>query len=603
MRVRFLGAAGFVAGSRTHVRWGDHHALVDCGLFQGFKELRQRNWQPLEVEARSLERVFLTHAHIDHSGWLPGLVRAGFDGPIHCTEGTAALLKIMLPDSGRIQEEDAARANRRRYTRHDPALPMFTEADARAALRQVEPVGWGQRVEAHGLAASFHPAGHILGASSVLLEHAGHRLLFSGDLGRDGDLLMRAPADPPAADTVILESTYGGRLHPDVDLLAALEDVVVRTAERGGTVLIPSFAVGRAQAVLWALHLLRKDGRIPRIPVVLDSPMAVDTTAIYRRHADDLRLDGGEVAALCRDVTFVRTRDQSKALNDAPGPMVLVSASGMLTGGRVLHHLSHRVRDRKNTVLFVGYQAPGTRGARMLGGEPRVRIHGHDLPVRCEVAVIDGLSAHADQQQLVDWLSRLPEPPRRVLLNHGEPDSIDALRQRIEGELRWPAEAAREGVVYDLVHDQPPRPLPPRAPGPRPYVLLCGESPLDKGARALRTALADDLAPHGIDLVVDGQPYAPTAGRPLAGVVALPGGFGTLHRVFGVLHQLQAGQAAPFPVVLVDAAFWEQTLPRQALLEPGALAPGMGEVLRMAADGDEARAWIQRWHEGGPGWA
>ncbi len=472
MELSFLGAAGTVTGSRTLVSGAGGRVLVDCGMFQGYKALRERNWGPLPLRGHEVDAVLLTHAHLDHSGWVPALVSGGFRGPIYCTPGTADLLAVLLTDSGRIQEEDAAYANRKGYARHDPALPLYTEADAERALRQLVRVPWGEEVEIAGFRATWSPVGHILGASCVRVQDADTSVLFSGDVGRQRDLVMKPPAPPLQAEHLVLESTYGGRLHDDHDLMDALEPVVRRTVDRGGVLLVPSFAVGRAQAVLWALHRLREAGRIPDVPVVLDSPMAVDATELYLRHSGSLRLDPGDVSAMCRASRFVQTQQESQALNRQPGPFVLVSASGMLTGGRVLHHLAARAPHRENTLLFVGYQSPGTRGGRILAGERELKIHGRYVEVACEVTSIDGFSAHADQGELIEWLRGFDKPPRATWLNHGEPESADALRVRIQEALGWDVRVATEGRTLQLPLGAESLPPAQRRRAPAPWAAL-----------------------------------------------------------------------------------------------------------------------------------
>ncbi len=539
MRIRFLGATGTVTGSRSLLTAGDSRLLVDCGLFQGYKQLRLRNWQSFEVDPASLDAVVLTHAHIDHSGWLPALVRDGFAGRIHCTSGTADLLRILLPDSGRIQEEDAAYANRKGHTKHRPARPVYTEQDALRSLSHVVPHGWGDTVSVGPLHISFHPVGHILGAASVRVADDDSSILFSGDVGRDDDLVMLPPASPPAADNVVIESTYGNRHHADVDVLAALTDIVGRTLERDGVVLIPAFAVGRAQAILWALHLLMGRGEIPRVPVFLDSPMAVDTTRLYRPHAADLRLSPDEVTAMCRRVTLSRSLEESKAINAIQGRAVIVAASGMLTGGRILHHIAQRAPAKRNTLLFVGYQAPGTRGARLLGGEGRIKIHGQYIKVRCEVASIDGLSAHADTDGLMGWLRRLPQLPRHVWVNHGEADAVDAMRTRIGEELGWPVEAAVEGLEWDLAQDGIPVRVGPDS---------SGEVTIPPG----RAALEEELFRLGIRGTV-----ISLGGRHPAVMVA---GTEDPAAAIDALQAIRAGQHPTVPVLLVGRKGWEPVL-------------------------------------------
>jgi metallo-beta-lactamase family protein len=472
MQLQFLGAAGTVTGSKTLLSSGDVRVLIDCGMFQGFKHLRRRNWEALEVLPSEIDAVVLTHAHLDHVGWLPVLVREGFRGPVFCTEATAALAKIILSDSAHIQEEDAKRANRKGYTRHQPAKPLYTEADAKQAIQRFDPIPWGETIHLGGsLKLTLHPAGHILGASMARLEDHQASVLFSGDLGRPDDRVMCPPHTPDPVDYLVLESTYGGRAHADDDPLEALAEIARRTIARGGVLLIPSFAVGRAQALLWALHLLMEDGRIPEVDVVLDSPMAVETTDLYRPFHDNIRLTERDVRALRREVYCTRTAMESKQLNGKQGPFVLVSASGMLTGGRVLHHVAARAGSPRNTLLFVGYQAPGTRGGNIVRGESKIKFHGEWVPIECEVATIDGFSAHADQDEALAWLRGFAEPPTKVWLNHGEPESSEILRTAIAEQLGWEAELAREGVVFQLDPSgelSAEAPKPPVAAPPRP---------------------------------------------------------------------------------------------------------------------------------------
>jgi metallo-beta-lactamase family protein len=365
------------------------------------------------------------------------LVKLGFKGPVYCTRGTLDLCELLLPDSGRLQEEEADFANRHGHSRHKPALPFYTEAEARAALKRFQVVSFD---EAHapwpGWSWRLRRAGHILGAASVRVAWAGGSILFSGDLGRSDDLVMRPPAAPEPADYVVVESTYGDRTHREADTLVALAEVVNRTAARGGILVIPSFAVGRAQTILHCIELLKQARRIPDMPVYLNSPMAAHTTAIYRRHLDEHRLSAEQCAALSREVTIVNTEEESRRLNGLSFPSIIVSASGMATGGRVLHHLKAYAPGARNTILFAGFQAAGTRGAALVSGAKAVKIHGTYVPVRAEVANLDTLSAHADREQLLAWLAALP-PPRRVFVTHGEPVAADALRLAIEERHGW----------------------------------------------------------------------------------------------------------------------------------------------------------------------
>lgn len=439
LELQFCGATGTVTGSRYRVRRGSQSLLVDCGLFQGFKQLRLRNWAKLPFDPTRIGAVVLTHAHLDHSGYLPVLVRQGFRGPIYCTAGTRDLCRLLLPDSGHIQEEDAERANRRGYSRHHPALPLYSEAEAVRALEYLTVQPYDRPFEAvPGVQASFRTAGHLLGSAMVLLEDGRHRLLFSGDLGRPNDALMRPPAPPVAADALILESTYGDRRHGQEDPKAQLGEVIRRVSARAGVVLIPAFSVGRTQTLLWHLHCLRAAGEIPAdLPIFLNSPMAIDATEIYRRHAAEHRLDPAQCAQMCGAAQMVNTVDESRALNRRRGPMVILSAAGMATGGRVIHHLKAFAPDPANAVVLAGFQAGGTRGAALEAGADVIKIHGEYVPVRAEVVSLENLSAHADAEEILEWLALAPTPPRQVYLTHGEPAASDALRRKIEERFGW----------------------------------------------------------------------------------------------------------------------------------------------------------------------
>jgi metallo-beta-lactamase family protein len=451
MRLRFLGATGTVTGSRYLLSHAGRQLLIDCGLFQGLKQLRLRNWDAPPMVPSEVDAVLLTHAHIDHSGYLPRFVELGFKGPVYCTPATADLCGLLLPDAGRLQEEEADFANRHGHSKHKPALPLFTEAQARHALERLEPVAFDKDFSPWPeWSLQLRPAGHILGAASVLAAGGGRSVLFSGDLGRDDDLLMRPPAAPASADWLVIESTYGDRLHPKDDALTRLAEVINRTAARGGTVVIPSFAVGRAQTLLHAIHLLKAGGRIPNLPVYLDSPMAADATQIYRRYVGEHRLDAEQCAAMCKSAAFVNTVEESKRLDTAHWPAVIVSASGMATGGRVLHHLRAYLPQPRNTVLFAGFQAAGTRGASLVGGAPAVKMFGEYVPVRAEVANLEMLSAHADRDQLIDWARKMSGTPRGVFVTHGEPVAADALRVALQDELGWACKVPEFGEEVAL---------------------------------------------------------------------------------------------------------------------------------------------------------
>ncbi len=451
MNLAFLGAASTVTGSKTLVTHEGQQLLVDCGLFQGYKNLRLMNWDPFPFDPKMLDAVVLTHAHLDHSGAVPLLVKRGFRRPVLATPSTIDVCKILWPDSGRLQEEDAEYANRHQISRHKPALPLYTEDDAERALRRLEPLPFEQRGD---VAGAFHvrlrPAGHILGASSVELSAGDTTVLFSGDLGRPDDLIIRAPAPIARADHVVVESTYGDRLHDTEDAQALLGEVIKRTAARGGIVVIPAFAVGRAQALLYAIYRLKARAAIPDLPVFLNSPMAIDMTELYHRHRTEHRLSVEECSGMCQVAKMTRAVDESRALNSLRYPAVIVSASGMATGGRVLHHLKALGPDHRNAIVFAGYQAGGTRGARLMAGERCIRIHGEDVTINAEVVSLPGMSAHADARQLVQWLATAPRPPRGIYLNHGEPGPADALRQRIERELGWSATVPRLGQGFEL---------------------------------------------------------------------------------------------------------------------------------------------------------
>lgn len=438
MKLRFLGGAGTVTGSRFLLENEGRRILVDCGLFQGLKNLRLRNWAPFPVEPALIDAVVLTHAHLDHSGALPLLVRDGFRFQIHCTPPTADLCEILLRDAGRLQERDADFANRHGFSKHKPALPLYTEADAERALSRLVPLPFHEdRRLAGDTAVTFARAGHILGAASVALTWNGTRIVFSGDLGRYDDAMMVDPEPVAATDTLIVESTYGGRRHERISAEDALADVIARTIGRGGTIVIPSFAVGRAQSLLLHLYRLKEAGRLPHVPIFLDSPMAMDAGDLLCKYPQDLKLPERTCRAACHVARYVQNAEESKALTANPMPKIILSASGMATGGRVLHHLVHYAPDPRNTVLFAGFQAAGTRGAAMVAGAEAVKIHGAYVPIRAEVANLSMMSAHADADDILRWLRNFQAPPRRTFIVHGEPGASDALRCRIADELGW----------------------------------------------------------------------------------------------------------------------------------------------------------------------
>lgn len=456
--ITFFGAAGTVTGSKYFINTGTRRLLLECGLFQGEKSLRRRNWAPFPVDPASLDAVVLSHAHLDHAGALPLLVREGFRGPVLCTGGTADLLPLLLRDSARIQEEDAARANRHGYTRHHPALPLYTLDDVERTLPLLRPQGYGRLADAGGIGVQFHRAGHIIGSAVVELElgaGAGGRLVFSGDLGRWGRPILRDPELVTQADTLLVESTYGGRTHA-TDAESAIAEAISEAAHRGGAVVVPAFAIGRTQELIWTIRKLEEERRIPLVSVYIDSPMATAVTELYCRHPEDHDLDMETLMderrcpLCCRQYHIARTSEESKRLNGLSGPLVIVAGSGMVTGGRVLHHLKRRLPDHRNTVLLAGYQAAGTRGRALQDGAAEIKIHGEVIPVRARVVTVDGLSAHADQGELLRWLRGFRQPPRQGYVVHGEPSATAALVGAIRTELGWKADAAVDGETVAL---------------------------------------------------------------------------------------------------------------------------------------------------------
>ncbi|XXF75245.1 MBL fold metallo-hydrolase [Myxococcaceae bacterium GXIMD 01537] len=441
--IHFLGAAGTVTGSKFLLEHEGHRVLVDCGLFQGRKELRERNWEPLPVPPESLDAIVLTHAHIDHTGSLPRVVREGFQGPVFCTPGTRDLVALLLPDSAHLQEEEARYANEQHYSRHRPALPLYTVPDAERALNLLETFGYERRKQIlPGIFLTFYRAGHILGSAVCAFDlvSTGQRVVFSGDLGRYHAPILRDPQAVSAATTLIVESTYGDREHREAKPVDALCDAVNQAFERKGVVVIPAFAVGRTQELLYHLSNLEDAGRIPVVDVFVDSPMACDATPIYLAHRDEHDLTMQSITRRTgtplstQRTRFVTSPNESKRINMFDGPGVIISASGMATGGRVLHHLKHRLPDPRNLVLFVGYQSEGSRGRRMLDGEPEVRIHGQMVPVRAEVRALSGFSAHADWTETLRWMEGFEAPPRQTLLVHGEPSALEGLQRRVSAK-------------------------------------------------------------------------------------------------------------------------------------------------------------------------
>ncbi len=440
----FLGAAGTVTGSKHLLDLGDRQVLVDCGLFQGLKELRLRNWAALPLDPHRLDAVVLTHAHLDHCGYLPRLVAQGFRGRVFCTPGTNDLCTLVLPDSAHIQEEDARQANRHRYTKHAPALPLYTEVDAARALDRLQPVGYNRPVPvAKDVDVEFINAGHLLGSAYARLTFDGHTILFGGDLGRYGRPVLPDPSPVETTDILLLESTYGDRVHEADDGGARVAKIVTDSVARGGKLLIPSFAIGRVEEVIYWLKRLEDERRIPILPVYIDSPMAAAALDFYRARLselDPLSTAPGEraVTAFCTTrMTVVSSPEESKAVMASTEPSIVIAASGMATGGRVLHHLEALLPDARHTVLFVGFQAEGTRGRQLCDGARHVKLHGHDVPVAARIERIDSMSAHADRQEIMRWLGGFARPPARTFLVHGEPPALQALAERIHAERGW----------------------------------------------------------------------------------------------------------------------------------------------------------------------
>ena len=460
-RLKFLGAAGTVTGSKHLLDVLGMKILIDCGLFQGLKELRLKNWEPMPIDPREIDCIVLTHAHLDHTGHLPRLYKQGFRGRIVATHATVDLTDVILRDSAKLQEEEAEFHNRQGSSKHHPAEPLYTTEDAEAVLQQIEGFDFFRKIElGPGLTIEYKPAGHILGSATVTLEvrEQGHlrRMVFSGDIGQFDSPLLAEPAPIGPADYVMMESTYGDRLHSNESVEDQLEVVVRESIARGGALIVPAFAVARSQVLVYHLGRLQKAGRIPALPIYLDSPMAVNATDIYLRHPDDIR---PKVRSQLRELFsldnlhVIRSRDESQRINSQKGPMVIISASGMATGGRVLHHLMHRVDKPETTLLFAGFQAEGTRGWRLQQGERSIKVFGRDVAVRAHLDTIHGLSAHGDQADLLRWLRTVEGKPREIFLVHGEKKALEVLRAKIEQDLGFEATVPIEDQAFNLELD------------------------------------------------------------------------------------------------------------------------------------------------------
>jgi metallo-beta-lactamase family protein len=450
MRLTFLGAAGTVTGSKYLLETDETRILIDCGLYQGLKSLRNRNWRKWEPAPSNLDAVVLTHAHIDHSGLLPALARDGFEGPIYATRPSIDLSQIMLPDAAHIQEEDAMYANRKGFSRHHPALPLYTQADAEKCLQLFHATPLDEPIQIGDLRIRLRRAGHILGAASVEVAHRGRTILFSGDLGRRDDLLMLPPVPPESPDYIVVESTYGDRNHSTEDPVETIAQILDETIDRRGILLIPSFAVGRTQTLLYCLHQIFRRKLAPRVPVYVNSPMATSVTDLFRRSISEHRLARDKCEEVCRVAQFIRSVDESRELSERRDPMVIISASGMATGGRILHHLKALAPDSRNTILLAGFQAAGTRGDALARGVDSLKMHGVRVPVRARVRQLDVLSAHADQNGIIDWLAQTARPPKEVFVTHGEPVPADTIRQLTQERLGFSARVPDLGESVEL---------------------------------------------------------------------------------------------------------------------------------------------------------
>lgn len=436
--LKFLGAAGTVTGSKYLLTYQGRKILVDCGVFQGLKALRLKNWEKFPVPPSEIDSIILTHAHVDHSGYIPRIVKNGFRGKIYATPATIELCRILLLDSGHLNEEEADYLNRTKQSKHTPALPLFTVGEAEESLRYFVPVQFQEKKDiSSDLSFEFRPTGHILGASSVTLSVGGSKIAFTGDIGRLNDRIFRDPMTLPRVDYLVTESTYGNRLHGEQDVLEDFAKIINQAYSNKGVILIPAFAVGRAQSLMYFLSLLKKDKRIPEFPMYLNSPMATNVSGIFCENRDLHKLPEAECMNMCNVVKYVRTVEESKELNEHQGPMLIISASGMMTGGRILHHLKAFASQSQKVILLAGYQAAGTRGEALERGAKEIKIHGQYVPVRAQVKVLHNMSAHADYKEIIEWLSQSEMKPRKVFVTHGEPSAADELRRRLQERFGW----------------------------------------------------------------------------------------------------------------------------------------------------------------------
>lgn len=450
MKLKFLGGAGTVTGSRYLLAGSCQNILIDCGLFQGLKTLRLKNWEPFPFPPNEISAIFLTHAHLDHSGYLPRLINEGFRGKIYCTSATFDLCRILLLDSAKIQEEEAKSANKYGYSKHRPARPLYTVGDVMSVLANFKPINFDEPFEANGFHVEFNRAGHILGAASIRFTQAGKSITFSGDVGRMNDSIMHAPDFLKQTDYLVVESTYGNRRHPANSPSEELKSFILETARRAGSIVIPAFTVGRAQQILFEIAKLKAANAIPDLPVYLNSPMATSVTDLYQKHIKDHKLSREMVHLMCDNVHYVQSPEESKALNEMTNPRIIVSASGMAVGGRVLYHLLALGEDPRNLILFAGFQAAGTRGAALVSGSREIKIHGQYMKINARVANLESLSAHADYAEILDWLDQSKISPKKVFVSHGEPEASDSMRHHIEARFPWPCSIPAIGECFDL---------------------------------------------------------------------------------------------------------------------------------------------------------
>ena len=451
LRLRFLGASGTVTGSKYLLTNRENNILIDCGLFQGLKELRLQNWDQFPIDPTKIEAIVLTHAHIDHSGYIPRLVTKGFKGKIFCTHATLELCKILLMDAGHLQEEEAEWLNRKKISKHSPALPLFTQKEAELALEQFVPKNFDESFEVtQEIRSTFKYAGHILGASSVIIEVNHIKIGFSGDLGRSNDSILYPPVKMPQVHYLVVESTYGNKLHEPTDPTKDLENVINEAQLKKGVILIPAFAVGRAQSLMHCLAELKKSGRIPDIPIYLNSPMAINVTNLFDKFKSLHKLSALQCKELGEAVQYIKTVEESKALNEKTTPMIIISASGMATGGRIIHHLKAFVSKPTTTVILAGFQAAGTRGRALQDGAKEIKIHREMIPVLASVKVLKNISAHADYSEILDWMAQSKITPRKVFITHGEPDAADKMKEHVTERFKWHCEVPKQNQEFIL---------------------------------------------------------------------------------------------------------------------------------------------------------